>query len=510
MRLILEAIDGPLSGRKIAVDDGDSLTVGRTQRADVALERDAQMSGAHFRLEVLAGVGRIWDLDSLNGTLLNGATVAQATLANEDRITAGESVFHVTLLESEPPPLEADERHTVDRRSQPRGRPVDADAETNDGATAETDAGLDDAEFQDNSPEPDGEMLPQAQVPTLVPNRPLPTQWFVLDLIENEQTVATFDLSARQWTLVGRDEDAHVFLVDDTQLSKRHLCIEVDGDECWALDLASSNGTQVNGDWISATRLHAGDMIVAGQTHLRVRVTDLPAEVEQEQAATMPSQAAGPTQSTSMLLLYGNAPRVRYRMYRCHSGLDFYRGEDSTFDIQQIATRMTNTGGAYLIVTAESMEPLRGVAESVGVELQPLYTQSNAAESSSAVESASGNGPWILGPITAGNEVPDLLMAWTDGVLCLFSEHDLNAIRKHCSRVRSEFAERSPGWTHIWNDPALMADYLANQDPADVARVLDPFVALLLEVHQGDRWAIFSRVLNRQLLRMVGLVSVAD
>ena len=56
----------------------------------------------------------------------------------------------------------------------------------------------------------------------------------------------------------------------------------------------------------------------------------------------------------------------------------------------------------------------------------------------------------------------------------------------------------------------LMADYLANRSRTDVERVFDPFVGLLLEVQQGDRWVLFSRVLEKHLLRMIGLIPDAD
>ena len=45
-----------------------------------------------------------------------------------------------------------------------------------------------------------------------------------------------------------------------------------------------------------------------------------------------------------------------------------------------------------------------------------------------------------------------------------------------------------------------MAEYLANRDRVEVEAVFDPFVGLLLEVHQGDRWALFSSVLDNDLL----------
>ena len=504
VRLILEAIAGPASGRKIAVDDGDSLTIGRTQRSDVAVEQDSQMSGAHLRLAVRGGGVKLWDLNSLNGTLLNGAAVQQATLAHQDRITAGESVFEVRLIETSPPPMRAHELVRSDRRFQPRRVVVASDAETKDGSSRDTDAGVDRARSGTGSQGAVFDPLKKAETPTLVPDPRLPTQWFVLDVFENDEIVMTAELSGRHWTLIGRDEDAHVLIVDDTQMSKRHLCIEVDGDDCWALDLASSNGTQVNGEWITATRIHDGDLLVAGQTRFQVRTTALPEAFSEQQHRLVDGASAVVHTGTSTLMLYANAPRVRFRVYRCHSGLDYYRGTDSTFDILQLASRLSHLGSAYLIAAHASRDRLIELAEAVGVAMQPLLV--DEAGDASRAEA----GPWILGPVAAGARVPQITTGWSEGVMCLFSDHDMASIRHHCSSVAASLRGTSPGCSHLWSDPMLMADYLANRSRTDVERVFDPFVGLLLEVQQGDRWVLFSRVLEKHLLRMIGLIPDAD
>jgi pSer/pThr/pTyr-binding forkhead associated (FHA) protein len=493
-----------LSGRKIAVDDGDSLTIGRTQRADVVLERDAQMSGAHFRLEARDDACRLWDLDSLNGTLLNGTMVTQATLANQDRIMAGESEFQVTLIETVPALPEPTALVTVDRRSQPRGVLVASDAETKDGSSIDTDAGVDREHVAVDPNEAASDTLKKAATPTLVPNRRMPTQWFVLDVFEEHEVVMTVELSIRQWTLVGRDEDAHVFIVDDTEMSKRQLCIEVDGDDCWVLDLASSNGTQINGDWITATRVHHGDVIVAGRTRFQVRVTELPEELRQQPGTAAEDGAAAGHTGNTTLMLYANAVDFRFRVYRCHSGLNLYRGVDFTFDILQLVTRLSHLAAAYLIVSHTSRDELAALAEVAEVDLQPLLIHEANARRPSDI------GPWILGPIAAGDEVPKITAGWADGVLCLFSDHGVNDIRQHCSRVYRHFQNKNPCWSELWSDPVLMADYLANRDGGEVEFVFDPFVGLLLEVNQGDRWALFSCVLDQNLLRMISLVPADD
>lgn len=97
MRLILEIRSGPAAGRKIAVEPGQSLTVGRTPRADVVFADDNHMSGLHFVVMSDARGCVLRDLNSSNGTLLNGAKVATAPLRHGDTVVAGQTTFLVHM-----------------------------------------------------------------------------------------------------------------------------------------------------------------------------------------------------------------------------------------------------------------------------------------------------------------------------------------------------------------------------------------------------------------------------
>jgi pSer/pThr/pTyr-binding forkhead associated (FHA) protein len=107
MRVILEQRSGPVKGNKIPVNLGHPLRIGRTSKADQAFPDDKQMSGVHFAVECDEKGCRIRDLNSSNGTFLNGARVKEATLANGDEIRAGGTVFVVRMLPDEalPAPL---------------------------------------------------------------------------------------------------------------------------------------------------------------------------------------------------------------------------------------------------------------------------------------------------------------------------------------------------------------------------------------------------------------------
>jgi pSer/pThr/pTyr-binding forkhead associated (FHA) protein len=70
-------------------------------------------------------------------------------------------------------------------------------------------------------------------------------------------------------TLVGRGSDCDIFLGDVT-VSRHHAEFSANGDSLLVRDLGSTNGTYVNGSWIDAFVLSAGDEIIIGKFHLVV------------------------------------------------------------------------------------------------------------------------------------------------------------------------------------------------------------------------------------------------
>lgn len=95
MRVVLEMVEGPSEKRKVALLPGQVVHVGRTDKADLVFPGDQQMSSRHFAVECRGGVCRLRDLNSTNGTLVNGNRVTETVLADGDKIQAGQTVFTV-------------------------------------------------------------------------------------------------------------------------------------------------------------------------------------------------------------------------------------------------------------------------------------------------------------------------------------------------------------------------------------------------------------------------------
>lgn len=104
MKVILEAISGPLAGRKFDVPARALLRFGRTAKADCALPEDSFLSSLHFAIGSDEAGWFIRDLGSSNGTFLNGAKVEQSKLADGDQVRAGDTTFAVHIGKAEPAP----------------------------------------------------------------------------------------------------------------------------------------------------------------------------------------------------------------------------------------------------------------------------------------------------------------------------------------------------------------------------------------------------------------------
>lgn len=110
MAVVLEIKAGPMSGEKIVVRTGETVTFGRaTGRANFALPHDTFMSGIHFAVECGSQGPFLKDRNSSNGTFLNGARVKDSPLTNGDEIRTGQTSFSVRLiaddkLSAAPPP----------------------------------------------------------------------------------------------------------------------------------------------------------------------------------------------------------------------------------------------------------------------------------------------------------------------------------------------------------------------------------------------------------------------
>jgi serine/threonine-protein kinase len=72
--------------------------------------------------------------------------------------------------------------------------------------------------------------------------------------------------------LIGRSENAHLYLPEDRFFSRHHCLLEIAPPRCFLRDLGSTNGTFVNGQRVQEVFLQSGDRVQGGQTVLEVEV----------------------------------------------------------------------------------------------------------------------------------------------------------------------------------------------------------------------------------------------
>jgi hypothetical protein len=96
--MTLEVSSGPAAGRLIEVAAGVVVEIGRQTQA----LGDRHLSARHFAVACDGQQCRIRDLGSTNGTFVNGRQISEATLADGDRVGAGQSTFLVRLRRVEP------------------------------------------------------------------------------------------------------------------------------------------------------------------------------------------------------------------------------------------------------------------------------------------------------------------------------------------------------------------------------------------------------------------------
>lgn len=83
--------------RQAVIRAGQVLRVGRTEWADFCVPHDEQLADVHFSIACDASGCRVADLGTGQFTLLNDQEIDEAVAFHGDRITAGQTVFSLTM-----------------------------------------------------------------------------------------------------------------------------------------------------------------------------------------------------------------------------------------------------------------------------------------------------------------------------------------------------------------------------------------------------------------------------
>jgi hypothetical protein len=117
-RAILEVrgVHPPPPVRRVVLEPGEVLRVGRTDLADLQVSRDRQMSGVHFELSWDGARCQVRDRESARGTWLNGQQVSEGEVKNAGWIRAGDTIFMVFFEGATPGRLPVDSPEVTARK----------------------------------------------------------------------------------------------------------------------------------------------------------------------------------------------------------------------------------------------------------------------------------------------------------------------------------------------------------------------------------------------------------
>jgi len=231
----LTVVRGPDQGIHLRIKK-DEMIIGR-EDADLVLT-DPAVSRWHARIFKEKASWWIEDLGSTNGTFLNKKRIQRAELTHLDEIELGQTLIVFS---------EYGEQKEV--------MPEDLSGERD-------------------------QLRDETRITSPEPESPLPRgREFYLELMSTSQRARSYKIN-RSPFIIGRSQDADLVL-EDNEVSRKHAMIEVFGKEnVYISDLASANGTYLNGVRIRSTRLKHNDIIRLGRCVLKFVVKDLPDERE--------------------------------------------------------------------------------------------------------------------------------------------------------------------------------------------------------------------------------------
>lgn len=111
-------IKGPVQGTFVLANSISSVTVGRSNDCKVALA-DPSLSRFHFNLSWDGKQCHLTDMNTTNGTVVNGIKVKETLLQNGDTIIAGDSIFKVDFVTQIDKPVSSNEAQQHLKKNHP-------------------------------------------------------------------------------------------------------------------------------------------------------------------------------------------------------------------------------------------------------------------------------------------------------------------------------------------------------------------------------------------------------
>ncbi|TVQ78055.1 MAG: FHA domain-containing protein [Bradymonadales bacterium] len=283
VKLSISITEGPEKGMHYEFESGP-IFVGR-RKGDISLS-DKKVSGKHCQF--LIEGNRVWieDLNSTNGTFLGGSRLTEKVpLSNLDVVTIGLTRLSIAIVEDLETFKEMNQMETVaDRPSHTQP----AEPDTGDGSSEEDSKTPSislpdpDAVYRDTGVERienliddelesfskwDHPKMQDSENPQNIPK-------VDVRLIKRKGEASFQELKCQKPLMTFGRKDVDI-RINDLDLSRKHARLEiVNGQKVFVRDMASTNGTFVNGQRIRYQELHHGDLIQIGQNIFEVFIRE--------------------------------------------------------------------------------------------------------------------------------------------------------------------------------------------------------------------------------------------
>jgi len=122
---------------------------------------------------------------------------------------------------------------------------------------------------------------------------------YALRFISGKYQGGEFPLRMNREIIIGRSSDLDMVLVED-MVSRKHAKISTTNGEIYIEDLGSTNGTFVNGEKITRSRLSEGDRILVGTSIIKMVAVDPSVNLTQSEAEARRRMEAGASRQSTM------------------------------------------------------------------------------------------------------------------------------------------------------------------------------------------------------------------
>lgn len=270
----------------IAIENDDEcelnkaeITIGRDIKSDIVL-RKGYPSRHHAKITIIEDIITIEDLNSTNGTSVNNRKIYRPTIINEGDVIQFDSfAYHLVPIEKE--------NSTVLMKNL---KPLNAVEEESSVVIIGGFSANDETAVRESYPLPASWSLqdsnqmaitqeidryPQSVIDGMItnnlPQRDTLSAVMIVTSGKHESRLIGLSVNSEQqlWTM-GRSESCPISF-EDISISSRHACIFYNKGQWGISDERSMNGTKVNNNRLSQSRLSDNDVITLGQVDLIFR-----------------------------------------------------------------------------------------------------------------------------------------------------------------------------------------------------------------------------------------------